>query len=937
MFEQFVSLDLETTGISAEKDRIIEVGAIRFNRERVIETFEESVNPGRAVPLRIERLTGIRSLDLVAAPNFDGIREKLRRFIGDSPIVGQNIYFDISFLKSHGMEFDPVTLDTFELASVLMPDAPRHNLAGLAKYFGVEQKAAHRALDDAETARRVFLGLLDKADQLDLKVLSEINRLMSQVSWRGREVLVDIERERSRTIFVDEATPSRAPSARTMPGSRLNPVSEPEMIDGEALADIFSAGGALAESFPDYEVRPGQIAMMRQVAAAFNGDQHLVVEAGTGIGKSIAYLLPAIMYAVKNQCTVVVSTNTLNLQDQLLKKDVPVLLRALEAAGVTKLGDTPLSDVRVTQLKGRTNYLCLRRWGGARRQTPESVAEARVLGRMAVWAPNTETGDRGELNLIHEEGAVWARISAQRDNCLSSDCSHLRNNSCFLASARKRAEAAHIVITNHALLLADLAGEGRILPEYDRLIIDEAHHLEDQATSQFGGEVSQGEVLGLISQIQDVSPGPVPAGLAAELESISRMGDLLDGQRTVLHEAAEALSDQVGRAATATRELFDLAAAYATANRSRDQERRFRLHAEARQQPRWANVEIAWERLEGPLLDCARWLKRSQAELAEVDTNDFGDLALELSSLALMLERVVEILAGCIAIPDAEEIYWLSLSLNDDAVTFAVAPLEVAPILEEKLFATKSTVVMTSATLSAGESTDYFRNRVGAIESEEMIVPPPFDYKTSTLLTVPTDIPEPNQSGHQAAIEQAFTALVKASNGRALALFTSHSAIRTTYRACREALTDDDILPLAQGIDGSPQQIMAAFQENPRSVILGTSSFWEGIDVVGDDLSLVIIIKLPFAVPTDPIVQARSELFNRPFDQYAVPQAIIRFKQGFGRLIRSASDRGVVAVLDRRIESKRYGRLFLEALPECTTLRSSTDDIAAAAAAWLKR
>ncbi len=941
MSRVYVALDLETTGLSPERDAIIEIGAVRFKGDQVLDTWCSLVNPGRSLPYRIQHLTGITQAQLNSAPSLSEIRAPLVRLVGDAPVVGHNIPFDLGFLRRHGLLTANPAVDTFELASILVPYAARYSLGTLAEHLGINFPTRHRALDDARATMNLFLALLDRAANLDLKTIQEINRLAAHTDWPLKTVFRDIERDRSRTFYTGSIGQQLWAKGGLEDGGislllnqgdkvePLRPLSRPEPVDANALVAMLETGGLLARAFPGYEYRPQQVEMLRAVVQAFNHGAHLLVEAGTGTGKSIAYLLPAVHYAAANNRRVVISTNTINLQDQLFAKDLPDLKKIL-----------PL-DFRVALLKGRSNYLCRRRLEAMRHRTDLNVDEVRVLAKVLAWLPTTTSGDVAELNLMQQEQSVWARLAGDPETCQPETCAHADH--CFFYRAHDRAAAAHVVVVNHALLLSDLALDGRALPEYQHLIVDEAHHLEARATEQMGFDVDQAQLAGLFNALSHPQRLDQPGGFLAEIAGAVRRHKVPEPARREVEKMIDALCDAVDRAQRQLHNLFNVL------SRCLDEliERRgqpstydlqVRLTPGLRAQPAWSNVEIAWTDFSLPLDEVYGGLDRLYKRLSDIDTTVLANLDAWLVELAGYRRRVGELIVHLNAIlcePAADSIYWVSVDARDETISLHAAPLHVGPVLESKLFSQKECVVLTSATLRAGDGFDFVKERLGLWDVREHAVGSPFDYTRSTLLYLPTDIPEPGEAYYQKTLERALIELCTATRGRTLVLFTSHSQLQTTYKAISRPLGEAGIAVLGQGLDGSRSQLLETFKTDGGSVLLGTRSFWEGIDVVGEALSCLVIARLPFDVPNDPIFAARSEHFDEPFSQFAIPQAILRFRQGFGRLIRSQTDRGVVTVLDRRVMTKSYGRLFLEALPPCTMRRGVIGDLPAAAAQWL--
>lgn len=945
MKETLVALDLETTGLDPERDEIIEIGAVKFEGERVLSTWQSLVKPYSLLPYRIRLLTGLSQRELDSAPPLAAVAGELLAFLGGHRLVGQSISSDTDFLSRKGIPIRNPSYDTFEMANLLLPQLPEHGLASLAKHFGIPFDVQHRALPDAMAAKEVFLALLGEAEKIELLLIAGINHLMAGLEWPLAPLFREMERERSLKVFQDRSTLSRKPetsyegmefpllAAREHRERPLAPREQRAPLDLGRLLALLGPGGELAQRFPGYENRPEQMRMMLAVAKALNEGHHLMVEAGTGVGKSLAYLLPSAFFTLQNSLPLVVSTNTINLQEQLVGKDLPDLCATLEGQ---------LEGLRVTQLKGRNNYLCLRRFSSLLKSGGPSLEEAKALARLMIWLSSTDSGDRGELNLKPLEALVWRRVSAQADNCLASHCTHLERGTCFLQRARRRAERAHILVVNHALLLSDTAAKSRILPDYSYLVIDEAHHLEEVATEQWGWRLGEAEILELLYRVGH-GGGDRSSGFLQALGDALRVSHLPEGERRRLEGMVESMHPPLEAARLRVSDFFQMVERFVRGHASEESgeyDRRLRLIKAIRVQPDWSQVEIAWENLHLVLREVERCLEGLRASLGDQEGSLFPgveDMQLDAEALLYSLREVQEGLKKVVANPLSGEVYWISLGGQDNLVTLHAAPLQVAPLLQSQLFSQKDCIILTSATLSTEGTFEYLKERLGFFPDQELILGAPFDYRRSTLIYLPQDLPQPTQARYQRAVEESLLELCRATQGRALVLFTSHSALRATYRAIKAALEEEGILVLGQGLDGSPKNLLAVLKGNPRSVLLGASSFWEGVDVVGESLSVLVMAKLPFSVPTDPLFAARAETFEEPFQQYALPQAVLRFKQGFGRLIRSATDRGVVVMLDRRLEARSYGVAFLDSLPQCTLKKGLLRQMAAEVNAWLER
>ncbi len=926
MPRSYVALDLETTGLEPERDAIIEVGAIRFGLDGLHGSFSSFVNPKRKIPYRIQQLTGISEADVAGGPLFAEIGADLEAFIGDCPVVGQNVRFDLSFLERQLIRPKGPAYDTQELAGLLLPDLLEQNLRAIAAHLGIDFPSRHRALADAAAARSVFLALREKLAALPPALLVEAARIAAITDWPLRYLLQELIEERPpatnghATGLVHGAL--RAPQDS---GPGLGTGREPaQPVDPERIERLLT--GPARQAIEQFEERPQQVAMARAVSDALNRREHLIVEAGTGVGKSLAYLLPAATYAAQNDTRVVVSTNTINLQEQLIGKDIPVVQKLL--------GEE--EHLRVATLKGRRNYLCLLRWTNLRRSETFTQDEAKLLVRLLLWLPHTETSDRAEIRLSSGEEALWSRMSAQNEACLSMACPFVRDGTCFLLRARRRAEAAHVLVVNHALLLSDLVVGGGVIPEYSHLVIDEAHHLEQEATEQFGFHADEGDVTAFFDAIIARGSGLVPRvraiarGLASQLPAVRELAARTAPLEAAVGRARELLSDFFLRLSGFVRQQ---------SRATGDYDERLLLNRAMRVQPDWSGVELAWENAAAALGEVTRALDGLLDALQASDARDLPDrdaLLAETGDLIQAGDALRQGVADIVLREDAKFVCWLTDSRNGAGAGLSSAPLRVSEILDQRLFSQKETAVLTGATLAVEGSFDYVRGALGLTEANELLLGSPFDYANTTTVLVPEDMPDPNQPGYMAALREALIDLIRASRGRALVLFTSHASLRAAYNGIKKPLEQEQILVLGHNIDGSPRHLIQALRDHPQAAVLGTASFWEGVDVAGEALSLLVMARLPFAVPSDPVFQARSELYDDPFAQYAVPQAALRFKQGFGRLIRRKTDRGVMVMLDGRVHSKQYGRAFLRSLPACTIHRVPLRQMPGIVAQWLE-
>ena len=928
--QTLVSIDIETTGLDSTKDAIIEIGAVKFKDHRVEDEFSTLINPGRHIPEFITGLTGISDEMVRHAPKINEVIDELESFVGDSAIIGHNVRFDLGFLQKNRILQLNEVIDTYELAAVLLPSASRYNLGALGQLLGIPLPATHRALDDARVTHHVLINLREIAKELPLEVLAEITRLGEPLDWDANPLFQQLMRLRAKQgISVKKS--KRTIQEKLLVAQEiiryepLHPVDEPAPLDPDETASLLEYGGPFSKHFDSFEQRPEQIEMLRAVTHALSESRHLMVEAGTGVGKSFAYLIPAALFAIENNTRVIVSTNTINLQDQLIQKDIPALREALGL------------DLRAAVLKGRSNYLCPRRVEILRHNGPRDAEEMRVLAKILVWLDGDATGDRNDINLTRPaEKDVWNKLSAEDDACTTEACLGREGGVCPFYRAKQAALTSHILIVNHALLLADVATGSKVLPEYNYLIVDEAHHLEAATTGALSFKLTQSDLERMLREVGSHQSG-VLGFLLTTIKDAMRPSDFAQLSQSV-HRAGE----MAFRLENQARDFFSTLHYFMQEQREGKPQSQYayqeRILPSSRTLPGWDEVEIAW----GSSGETLRLLLNLMAEIYKTASDLYADGHDELedvngsiSSIYRRLSEAENNISGMIHDPSLDMIYWIEVQPNGNRLSLQAAPLHVGPLIEKYLWHEKNSIILASATLTASGDFNYIRNTLNADEADELALGSPFDYENSTLIFLAKDVPEPNARGYQQAVDRALIQLCRATGGRTLVLFTSYAQLKRTAQNITGPLADDNILIYEQGEGASPNTLLDAFKTTDRAVLLGTRSFWEGVDIPGEQLSVVVMVKLPFDVPSDPLIAARSETFEEPFSEYQLPEAILKFRQGFGRLIRTASDRGVVVVLDRRLLTKQYGRLFIDSLPQCTLRQGNLADLPKQAAKWL--
>jgi ATP-dependent DNA helicase DinG len=712
-------------------------------------------------------------------------------------------------------------------------------------------------------------------------------------------------------------------------------MSSDDVSQEQAIQELFAAGGLLSRALKGYQPRPQQQAMVRDVIHAYHHKKIALIEAGTGTGKSMAYLVPAILHALQHQERTVISTHTITLQQQLMEKDIPALIHALKA------------EVKAVLVKGMNNYVCLRKLGDAHEElaqlTPEETHE---LEKIDQWAANTLEGSKSSLGFMPSH-ATWERVGMEADACSHNSCPHYKQ--CFFFRARREAEDAQLLIVNHHLLLADIVSrsensEEGILPPYSHLVLDEAHNLEDTATEVLAKRVSRLELTRQLNRLASDKKGHVVGKLSLLKQKIEEQFnatskptdialiwskleiDLPALRRRLLNEIQDAFH---------IFSQFFIHAGTAATDQGPYKEQKLRLREGLLQNPYWSGeVQPAAQRVVKALQEYVQTLRGLESSIAALKNERIDErtksLRLDIQSIASRLESDgISIDDFCFGRLLTSAVKWIEARSYGGYVNVILitAQLDLSETLAENLFSQTPSSILTSATLSTNQQFDFIRRRLGLIapllhgkEVSESIYDSPFNYPKQALLLVPHDMPGPSDLRFLPESIESIWEAVKASRGHAFILFTSFQMLRQCYDALAPRLQSKRYPALKQG-DEDRLSLLERFKRTPHAVLFGTDSFWEGVDVAGDALRCVIITKLPFKVPTEPIIEARVEALTAqgqdPFMQYSVPQAIVKFKQGFGRLIRNHRDRGCIVCLDTRLVKKGYGKMFLNSLPPC--------------------
>ncbi len=920
ILDTFVALDIRTAGPDPASADLRSLAAVAVGSGKVGDRFEGSAPSQRGAA---------------------GVLAELAAFVGDRPVI----VYDPPFVRDFvgGSLFPGGVHGLRDLARAALPRLLDHKLPTLAGFFGIEGG------DGAEAVARVYLAVLDSLRERDFALLQRMLGLISGTDSGLIPIFVALANEGVRRAFKKKRGAGREQGyLRNLFNVDGSAEAERPRSDGEGRRPVdvrgvkkaFEAGGLFSGHVPGYEVRPQQIEMAVAVTEAFNGGNVLVVEAGTGVGKSMAYLAPAIRFAVANGARIVVSTNTKNLQEQLFYKDLPDLAGILDA------------PFRYVLLKGRSNYLCRNRWEAALAHPQVALTEEERVAALplALWAAETQTGDIAE-NAGFDAGeapGLWAKVCSDPAACRSQRCR--TNGLCFANQIRRAAASAHVVVVNHALLFSDMAAENAILSDYRDVILDEAHNVEKVAAQYLGREATVWRVRNLTSRLcsrELVSTGALPS-LSHWLRA-SRLKDAVLQPFEAGIDAATKASDALWEAATgffqaladAARERArgERSGEYAVKLRYRQADRAFEPVADE-----LSGLLGRAERLTEEARKLVEWLRDLPENAFPNQDELFNDLEGRVSECA----ELVEDLRALTDPDDGHHVFWMEVPAREGSmdVRLRSAPLDVSGHLTEHLYAKVETAVFTSATIAIRGKLQYFLTRHGLDRLPEgrvraVCVGSPFDYDRQALVCAPAFIPSPKSPDFGDAVEDLLRDLVLGVERGTLTLFTSYGMLNRAYGRLKGPFEARGILLLGQGIDGARSAITAQFKLDRKSVLFGTDSFWEGIDVPGEALEVLVIVRLPFAVPSDPLVAAQMEEVEKQgkdsFLHYSVPEAILKFRQGFGRLIRNRADRGVVVVLDSRVLTTRYGRAFLEALPAPHRVFKRKEEMIEEIGRWFKR
>ncbi len=928
-----IALDLETTGLDSSTAQIIEIGIVKFQGHEILEQYRTFVDPERQIPPRITAITGITQDDVRGAPKLQDVLPQVVKMVGMAPVIGHNIEFDMRFLQRSGILASNDFVDTYELASVLLPTTPRYNLNALMQELHLQVDGSHhRALADALSTAHVYMKLWGMIiEELPISLIQEIVSASEGLPWRARSVFADalqVRTEVEGSVVPTPGEPVKLFQSVLSVTQSVRGDSSPAAIDLDRTLAMLEAGGPVAAGIAGYAPRPAQLDMTKAVAEAFNSKEHLLIEAPAGTGRTLAYLLPAAQWAVSSDDCVVIATSTDSQAEQLLAREIPMLRAAM---------GQELPSVR---LRDRGSYLCPRRLDAVRRRLPTSIDDLRVFAKVEVWRHQSPTGDSRDLSLRGPaEWSAFAKLTAADEACTPDRCEKRMGGICPFHQAYRAAQNARFIVTDHNLLLTDSlqSPEARILPQFSRVIVDEVHSLEDVVTFR---QEFQLDAARIARQIADL--GTARTGM---------LGDMVTSTRDVVPEAVHARIREFVKIVTSTTgkmrhhvdHLFESIRAFLEAAnelKGSDFIQQVRLTQNLRNKAAFSQVKASWailsqfiEGIEEAITKLAAQLELLRERYTIPYIDDLLDSAVAASQHLKTLYRQLN---EMIVQPEENSVYWIELSADSEALSLHGGLLNVGALFKRSVLDDRQTVVMTGSALRAAGSFEFIRQRLHAEYVQETALPCRFDYEQSTLIYLPSDLAEPNERNkYQQNVQQAIIELAAVTEGRLLALFTGYTQLRQVAQYIAPRLALGNIAVFDQSDGTSRQALLEGFKNSNRAVLLGTRNLWDDVDLSASDLVALVIVRLPFAVPSDPIYSARAETYENSFNQYTMPDAILRFRQGFDRLTRARTDRAIVTILDKRMISKEYGQTFLDSLPPCTVRRSPLAELGPVAKAWL--
>ncbi len=1000
-----VALDLETTGLSVEQDTILEVAAIKFQGNQVLDTFESFVAPGRSIPYRVQRLTNITANLLTNAPPFETLYLKLQSFLGDLPIVGHSIPFDAGFLRKRGLARTNPLIDTFELASVLLPSLKSYNLGQVAEALGVTVPVdRHRAMVDTVLAMNVFLALHERLQMVDLTLLRDLANLDAPRSWPllgflRQELWSRQEQEGTQALrgsLGDRFAAQLGMDPRILSFAIAQHVDKNEPHVLSTAQPIVSEEDSTMREESNTTVEPtGYQTARAAVRDAYENCTPLMLEVTVGGNGYTTALLPALEWISEpvkegeQARRLVIACSNSQSARRLLETVLPRLQARLPQ---------PLT---VAYWAERGGYLCPHRLFGAalhRTSGMLTAEQARGLAKVGLWAQQTLTGERSELTLLQQENTAWKRICSGVERVPSGDkrsgtmyerCTYRKKGYCFVSRAEERVQAAQIVVTTHAGLFDDLTSTHSLLTSINYRLMLDADMLEEENGNWSSGELDANRLLVLLNTIGTELPENRYQGLLAlAAPSLRERGP---GGLSTTPTIAKAELDTrmltwfgaLRQARTAVTKLFavyarlledfmqqgnngrdkgksDSTGRTQSSHNARASERTdvpLRLTGQTRTLSTWGEVEHAWQQVSNRLqmvidivYEAEKTILTAQRSRRHTDIGSGEDssVAAELVAVGQQLLELKKLGQQAMSLGDSDTVYWLRMpptpppfAANKQNEEGEGTPIlysqlvQISTLLRQHLLREESSTIFAGTSLSVDNSFSYYRGRFG-LENESC---PAYsvvaEHHDQTLLYLPNDVPEPNQPQYQRHLEEAVVQLVTALKGQTMILFTSHAALRSSYAAMKQVLESRGILVLGQGLDGSARQLWQVFQSQEQVVLLGTNSFWDGLEDMQQSPTCIIVTRLPMPVLHDPPIAARAEQYSDQLHQLTVPVAALRMRRTLNRLAWNDTKRNAIVLFDRRVTSKEYGSSILHSLPRCSQRQSNASHMAESILGWI--
>jgi ATP-dependent DNA helicase DinG len=921
--EDIVMLDTETTGLSFRDNELIEIAAARITGREVVERFRTFVHPTGPIPAEIQVLTGITNLDVTDAPSAEEAVSQLAEFVGGMPVVAHNASFDRTFVEKvpGGKEVTDTWIDSLALSRIALPRLKSHKLADMAEAFGCAA-VTHRAMADVDALCGMWRILLLGLSDLPGGLLSRLADMHEDVDWSFRPLLRQLAQEQYGTRFsmkdarrsvVSGLDAHRRRDASEWLGEDRGAPSHSLMESADnAVCEAFGAGGVVSKMYGAYEQRPEQVAMACEVASALETSTHRALEAGTGVGKSMAYLVPATRFAQHNDVTVGIATKTNALTDQLVSHELPALNEALPG-GVT-----------FCSIKGYDHYPCLHRLDVAMmRELPvdrvehdgrsENAVACDMLTAISVAASYACQSPEGDLDAL---GIRWRYVprdmlATTPSECLRTRCPYFPNE-CFVHGVRRRAACADIVVTNHSMLLRDVALDNAILPPVRHWIVDEAHSFEQEARRQWAVEYSAEQAHSAFLTLGGISQGVLHSLLSrtAGLDGATLVTGLLTKAASVVQRASVASSGFLA----AIHEL----ASVAHMNGGYDNVTLW-IDDSVRKTDEWKHVESSAAVTHSALEQAVKALDEAAQALA----SEAANMASELGESSRTLRDLMHALNVIVLNPEqtyvySAELYKAKRRMGRERIV--AEKLDVGADLVKSWYPEMLSVTYTSATIAVGESFEHFNHAVGLDQLDkdshrEVRLDSSFDFNRNMSVVVARDMPAPNEREYLTRLEELLYDVHCAMDGSVLTLFTNRREMEQVYRSLGPRLAKAGLELACQERRSSPRRLREQFMADESLSLFALKSFWEGFDAAGDTLRCVVIPKLPFASPRDPIVRERELRDPRAWWRYSLPEAVLSVKQAAGRLIRTSTDTGILVLADSRIATKRYGQTFLKAMP----------------------